>query len=183
MNGFSDFVVKLSSLLDKLAGFCLVASIVLIVVNIVLREVFSSPFLGTYELVSLFSASLIGLSIAQCAVKKGHIAVTILVDKLPKMLQDLIDGLMTLIGLCFWGLAAWHVMIYGISLKTTGVVSPTTQISFYPVVFLIAFGLVVLCLVLAMDLAEYTKRVTFTIPLPSKTKSGILRGIPREGGH
>lgn len=183
MKGFSGFVVKLSSLMDKLAGFFLVASVLLIVVNIILRVVFKSPFLGTYELVSLFSASLIGLSLAQCAVKNGHIAVTILVDKLPKILHDLIDGVMTLISLCFWSLAAWHVINYGISLRATGVVSSTTQIPFYPVVFLIAFGLVVLCLVLAMNLTEYARKVTFPITLGSKARTGILREISQEGGR
>jgi TRAP-type C4-dicarboxylate transport system permease small subunit len=162
MEGFSDFVTKLSGILDKIAGLFLAGSVLLIVVNIILRAVFNSPFLGTYELVSLFSAALIGLSLAQCAVKNGHIAVTIVTDKLPKRFQELIDGVMTLLGLCFWSLAAWQVVVYGISLKSTGVVSPTTQIPFYPFVFLIAFGLFALCLVLFRNLAQFAKKVRFT---------------------
>jgi len=180
MKGFSGFVTKLSALLDKIAGLFLVGSVMLIVLNIILRGVFNRPFLGTYELVSLFSAALVGLALANCAVKKGHIAVTILVDKFPKTLATLTDIVMNFVSLCFWGLAAWQTVIYGISLKQTGVVSPTTQIPFYPFVFLIAFGLLALCLVLILHLGESFRQLE--IKVTSRSETNVFVRVQEEGG-
>ena len=163
MSVFTGFVSKLSKFLDKLAGVFLAAMVLLIVVNIILREVFHKPFLGTYELVSLFSAALIGLALAYCAVQNGHIAVTIVTDKLPRLPKALVESTVNIIGFCFWGATAWQIMEYGRSLMVSGVVSPTTQIPFYPFVFLVAFGFLMLCLVLLTHSVQSLQKVVLEI--------------------
>lgn len=159
MRVFSGFVGGLSKILDKFAGFFLISMVALIVANILLRVIVHKPFLGTYEYVSLFSAAMIGLALAQCAVKKGHIAVTLIVDKFSGKLEAFVDSAVNLTSFIFWGIASWYVVKYGLNLFTTGVVSPTTQIPFYPFVFLVAFGLFALCLVLFIHFIESAKRV------------------------
>jgi|LFRM01.1.fsa_nt_gb TRAP-type C4-dicarboxylate transport system permease small subunit len=160
---FTSFVNKLSRFLDKLAGLFLSAMVLLMVANIVLRELFHKPFLGTYELVSLFSAALIGLALAYCAVQNGHIAVTIVTDRLPRIPKALVESAVNIIGFCFWGVTSWQVIEYGRSLMESGVVSPTTQIPFYPFVFLVAFGIFNLCLVLLIHSAQSLKKVVMEV--------------------
>lgn len=163
MTVITGFVTKLSRFLDRLAGLFLSAMVLLIVANIILREFFHKPFLGTYELVSLFSAALIGLALAYCAVQKGHIAVTIVTDKLPRLPKAIIESAVNIIGFCFWGVTSWQMLEYGRSLMNSGVVSPTTQIPFYPFVFLVAFGIFTLCLVLFIHSVQSLKKVVMEV--------------------
>lgn len=181
MKSFANFVKQFSLLFDKMAGIFLVASVALIVGNILLRAVFHRPFLGTYEIVSVFSAAMIGLSLANCAVKKGHISVSILVDKFPARLQTLVDAITSFLSLGFWGMASWHVMEHGFSLKATGVVLASTQLPFYPVVWLIGFGLFALCLVLLVQLLEDLSKLPVQA-LVLRRPVTTFKGIPQEGG-
>lgn len=163
MTVFTGIITKTSRFLDKLAGLFLSAMVLLIVVNIILRGIFNKPFLGTYEFVSLFSAAMIGLALAYCAVQNGHIAVTIITDKLPELPKAIIESSVNIIGFSFWGVTAYQVMEYGRSLLATGVVLPTTQIPFYPFVFLVAFGFLTLCLALLTHSAQSVKKVVLII--------------------
>ncbi len=154
MKRFSDLVTGLSRLLDQAAGFFLVATIVLIVLNILLRAVFKTPIFGAYEYVGLLTALVIGLAIAYCGVQNAHIAVTLVTERLPARLQTLISIFINLISMCFLAVCAWYVGLYAGSMKDSGLVSPTTQIPTYPFVYLIALGLLVYSLVLLVRTIE-----------------------------
>lgn len=155
---FTSLVTGLSLVLDKLAGLCMVAMMVLVVANILLRVLVKRPILGTYEYVGFLAAALIGLALAYCAVQNGHIAVSFIVDRFSPKIQAVVDIVVNVTALCFWSLAAWYVGKYAHSMSVNGVVSPTTQMPFYPFVYLVAFGLLVLCLVLLVRLIESIKK-------------------------
>lgn len=161
MKEFTGLVAGLSRALDKLSGLCMVLIMLLVVVNIVLRVVFKHPILGTYEYVGFLTAALIGLSLANCAVKKGHIAISFVMDRLTARTQAAIDCFINIATLLFWGLAAWYSCLYAGSLTANGVVSPTTQMPFYPFIYIVAIGLAALCLVLLVSLIESIKKAAF----------------------
>ena len=138
MKVFSGLVTEFSKLLDKLAGFCMVLLMLLVVSNVVLRAVFKSPILGTYEYVGFLTAVMIGLALAYCAVQNGHIAIGLMVDRLCCRTQAGVDIMVNATALGFWGLAAWYIARYAGSMTASGVVSPTTQTPFYPFVYLVA---------------------------------------------
>ncbi|MEW5954262.1 MAG: TRAP transporter small permease [Bacillota bacterium] len=158
MRMFSGLVTEFSKVLDKLAGFCLVLLMALVVSNVVLRTVFKSPILGTYEYVSFLTAVVIGLALAYCAVQNGHIAIGLVADRLRCRTRAVVDTLVNAAALVFWGLTAWYIAGYAGAMTASGVVSPTTQTPFYPFVYLVAFGLLALCLVLLVRLAESVKK-------------------------
>lgn len=160
-NQLAGMVTGLSRLLDKIAGFCLVAVMALVVSNIILRVLFNRPILGTVEYVGFLTAMAIGLSLAYCAVQNAHIAVNFVVDKFPVKLQAAVDTVMNLAALGFWSLAAWHIWEYAQSLAASGVVSPTTQTPYYPFVYVVSLGLSALCLVLMVRLVDSLKRMAF----------------------
>lgn len=166
MRQFAGIVTGLSRFLDKIAGFCMVTVMVLVVSNILLRAVFHHPILGTYEYVVFLTAAMIGLSLAYCAVQNAHIAVSFVVDRFPLRLQAVVDVVMNVVNLLFWALCAWQVAKYARTLAASGVVSPTSQIPFYPFIYLVAFGLSVLCLVILLKVIESVKQVVL---IPSFT--------------
>ena len=159
MKQFAGFVTGFSRLLDRLAGLCLVSVMVLIVTNILSRSLLKRPILGTYEFAGYLTAAVIGLALAYCAVQNGHIAVTFVVDRLPRRAQACVDAAMNLCAFLFWVLAAWHLGSYAHSMAVNGVVSPTTQMPFYYFIYLIALGLLALCLVLLVKTIESIKKV------------------------
>ncbi|MFZ5643090.1 MAG: TRAP transporter small permease [Bacillota bacterium] len=161
MKELTGFVTGLSRILDRIAGLCMVCTMLLVITNIILRVLFNHPILGTYEYVGYLTAALIGLSLANCAVKKGHIAISFVVDRFSTKVQAFIDSFINIIALAFWGFSAWYIYKYANSLIINGVVSPTTQMPFYPFIYLVALGLLALCLVLLISAIESLKKAAF----------------------
>jgi TRAP-type C4-dicarboxylate transport system permease small subunit len=53
----------------------------LVTLNVILRAVFKSPILGTYDLTGLLTAIVIGCGLAYCNIENGHIDISLVVDK------------------------------------------------------------------------------------------------------
>ena len=130
----------------------------LIIVNIALRFVWR-PLLGIYEYVSFLGAIVVSFALAYCALKKGHIAVNLLVDHLSKRSQALIDSVIGIISLVLFGFATWQLAVYATDILTSGEVSATTKTPFYPFIYGVAAGFLMLCLALAVDLAKSILKV------------------------
>lgn len=160
MKEVPGFIGKLSKLLDTIAGGVMVGAMTLVVLNIILRNFFKSPILGTYEYVGFLTALMIGLSLAYCAYQNFHIAVGFVVEKFSPRVQALIDAVMGLAAFVFLIFSTWHLGKYAHSMALTGEVSPTTRTPFYPFIYAVAFGLFVLCLVLLVQVIESIRKVT-----------------------
>lgn len=169
---FTGLVTATSRILDKIAGFCMVSIMLLVVSNIVLRVLFNHPILGTYEYVVFLTVAAIGLSLAHCAVQNGHIAVDILMDRLPLKIQGVIDLVMNTAALLFWGLCAWQIGIYANKMAISGLVSPTSQIPMHPFIYLVAFSILALSLVLLSKTMESLQKVF--LPSPGSLLQGML---------
>lgn len=153
MKQLTGMVQSISGILDKLAGVCIFAVMLLVVSNIIMRTAFSRPILGTYELVGFLTAMGIGLALAHCAFQDGHIAVSFIMERFPVKIQALVDVCVNAVALVFWAMAAWSLGKYGQSMMLKGLVSPSAEIPIYPFIYLLALGLGGLCLVLAFKLA------------------------------
>jgi TRAP-type C4-dicarboxylate transport system permease small subunit len=155
MKRFSSLVTGLSRVLDQAAGFFLVATMVLIVVNILMRTIFKTPVFGAFEYVGLLTALVTGLALAYCGVQNAHIDISLVVERLPARLQTVLSALINIISMCFLAVCAWYVGLYARSMMQSGLVSSTTQVPIYPFVYLIALGLLVYCLVLLVRAIEF----------------------------
>jgi TRAP-type C4-dicarboxylate transport system permease small subunit len=160
MKQFAVFVQSISRSLDFIAGFCIVATMAVVVLNIVLRAFLGKPLLGTMDYVTMLMALTIGLGLAYCGFKNGHIAVDLIIEKLSNKTQAIIDTFTNLIALIFWGVSSWYMVGYARTMAETNLVSPTTQIPLYPLIYLISLGLMVLCLVLVLKISDTVRQVT-----------------------
>jgi len=143
--------------LDRVAQWAIVVLMALVVTNIVLRFAWR-PLLGTYEFVSFLSAVVISFALAYCVVQRGHIAVTLVVDRLPPRGQAIVDVIVNIISIIFFGLTVWQISLYATDMVVSGEVSPTTKTPFYPFVYGVALGFLFLCLVLLVDLIKSINR-------------------------
>ncbi len=141
MKVYNGLVERVGKILDYLAGICLVSTMLVVIVNILMRGIFHDPLLGTMEYVNILTALTVAFALAYCAYRNGQIAVDLLVDKMPKVAQAGIDTVTSIIGLIFWAIAAYYMADYGRTMTETGLVSSTTSIPMAPVAYLIAICL------------------------------------------
>jgi TRAP-type C4-dicarboxylate transport system permease small subunit len=159
MKQFSGLVQRMSRTLDIIAGFCIVATMVIVVINVLLRAFLRKPLLGTMDYVTLLMALTIGLGLAYCGFNNGHIAVDLIIDKLPKKAQAIIDAVTDLISLIFWGAVAWYMAEYARTMALSNLVAPTIQIPLSPIIYVVSFGLLMLCLVILVKTIDSVRKV------------------------
>ena len=89
MSVFGKGVQKLSYGLNLLAGWLLVGMTALTCADVILR-IFRRPILGSYEIVEFMAATTAGFALAYTTLKRGHVAVSILVALFSKRVQNII---------------------------------------------------------------------------------------------
>ncbi|MBW2058003.1 MAG: TRAP transporter small permease [Deltaproteobacteria bacterium] len=143
----------LNLMLMWVAGFFLAAMILLTCANIFFRLVWM-PVRGTFELMGYFGALVTAFALGYTQVKRGHIAVDILVLRFSKKTQKILNSVNYSICMVFFALVAWKIAQYGATLWETGEVTETLQIIYYPFTYGVAFGFLVLSLVFLTDLLK-----------------------------
>ena len=149
---FAKFANIFSRWLNWGAGIGLVIMLGLTVADIIGIKLFKHPIPGAIELVAFLGIVVTAFAIAYTQVLRGHIQVEFFVMRLPGRLQAGITAFVSLLGIALFGLLAWQSFDFGRVLQTTGEVSMTQRIPFYPFVYAIAFCCLPVCLVL---LAEF----------------------------
>ncbi len=124
----------------------------------VVMRLFGSPIPGTYELVGYFGSVIISFGMARTSIERGHIAVNLLVDRLPPRVQILIEGVGNIAASALFGLLAWQSQIYARDILETGDVSLTLGMPTWPFVLGLATGSGMLSLVLILDALRQLKR-------------------------
>jgi TRAP-type C4-dicarboxylate transport system permease small subunit len=147
---FARKVRSLADFLNLVAGWCLVGMTALTCADVILR-CFRHPILGTYEIVGFLGAAVAAFAMAHTTMRRGHVAVEVLVSKLSPRVQVIIYLITHTLSIILFIMIAYECARFGNDLHATGEVSLTLQIPFYPVLYGIAFASVVVCLVLVVD--------------------------------
>lgn len=140
----------LNQVLIWIAGLFLVAMIALTCANVFLRFVWI-PVSGTFELMGYFGAVLTAFALGYTQVRRGHIAVDIVVKGFSKRTQTILGSINSIVCTVFFALAAWQISKYANNLWETGEVTETLQIIYYPFAYAVAFGCAVLSLVFLIE--------------------------------
>jgi len=135
------------------AGTFMVAMILITCANIFSRLVWA-PVKGTFELMGFFGAVVTAFALGYTQAKKAHISVDILVNRFPKRVQKFLNGINSVICMIFFTLAGWQIAKLGNTLRTSGEVTETLRIIYYPFTYGVALGCFLLSLVLLIELAE-----------------------------
>ncbi|MCK4785648.1 MAG: TRAP transporter small permease [Desulfobacteraceae bacterium] len=149
---------ELARLLYWIAGTAIIIMMVLTCGDVILRF-FRRPIPGTYELVCFLGAVAVAFAMAHTTVEKGHVAVSLVVRLFPARIQGLVERTTSTFGFVFFALIAWQSVLYGHDLYTSGEVSLTLQLPFYPFVYGIGFSAAAVCLVLLTDLFKNLMKV------------------------
>ena len=158
MHFLDKFTGWLAKHLYWIAGVAIVAMMLLTCADVILRF-FRRPIPGTYELVCFLGAVAVSFAMAHTSIKNGHVAVSLVVRLLPKRLQGGIQTITSSFGFILFALIAWRSILYGNSLRTTGEVSLTLKLPFFPFVYGVGFSAAAVCLVLLVDVYHSLEKV------------------------
>ncbi|MBA4416691.1 MAG: TRAP transporter small permease [Syntrophus sp. (in: bacteria)] len=134
-------VERLSKWMQDISAVALTLIMLLTGADVVLRF-FGRPIIGTFEIVGLGGAIIIGFAIPFTSWNRNHIFVDFLYQKCPKGFQNALNTFTRLLGIALFLLLGWNLILMAAELYRSGEVSLTRQLPFYP----IAYGLAASCL-------------------------------------
>jgi len=153
MQKLLGMVSKISQWMNAIAAVALALMILLTVTDVILRS-FRRPIIGTYEMVALSGAIIIGFSIPFTSWMKGHINVDFFILKLPPRGRKIFNLVTKCFGIGLFLIIGWNLIILGMDLHKAGEVTPTRHIPFYPVLYGIGICCFLQCLVLFCDMVK-----------------------------
>jgi TRAP-type C4-dicarboxylate transport system permease small subunit len=143
-------LTKLGHGFNALAGTAIVAMMLVTCADVVLR-LFRQPLPGAYEIVGFLGTVVASFSLAYTSLEKGHIAVEILVERLPRRMQVASEAFAALLGVVLFALLTWQCALYAADLKLSGEVSVTLTMPIYPFIYGVSAGSALLTLVLLAE--------------------------------
>ncbi len=153
INHLERFVQAVSFRTAQIAQVILFSTMLIIVINVIIRIPWK-PLPGTVELVEMSGAILLAAAIAYTALMKGHIAVGVLVDRLPVRVQAAVEILTSAVSLLFSSFLARETFLFAMRMSQRGYTTPNLLIPIAPAVLLVAFSFAMLALVLLLSLVK-----------------------------
>ena len=141
----------------------LMGMMLLIVVDVFLRRVFSRPIMGSFEIVQFTLCMLVYLGLAYTTIQKAHISVDLLVTKFSEGTRVLIESLTLLLSLGFFILITWRNIPRGRELWLEKATSALLSIPTFPFYYVLAFGCGLLCLVLLVQMVPMVLMVRMVL--------------------
>ncbi len=157
MSHMRDKIGQYMTWINYIAGAAIVVMMLLTCADIVMR-LFGKPIAGAYDLVGFLGAVSVSFALAYTSVQRGHVAVEILMERLPQRIRFQVHSLGNLAGAVFFVFLTWQSFLYAMELFDSGEVSMTVGMPIHPFVFGTAAGCCLLSLVLIMDAAISLRR-------------------------
>ncbi|HJX12027.1 MAG TPA: TRAP transporter small permease [Dehalococcoidales bacterium] len=152
----------LSRAFGMVAVVILAAMMMLTVSDIFMRFFFNSPITASVEITESLMVGVAFLGFAWCAVNGAHIKVDLLVVRLPRRAQGIFDSFnsLALLGVC--AVFAYQAFSESMVARRDRIESIVTGMPFYPFYLIVAFGFILMLLVmiilLVRSIAEASKR-------------------------
>jgi TRAP-type C4-dicarboxylate transport system permease small subunit len=151
MKSFTRAMELASRVMCAVAVAALVAMMVLTLADVVLRG-FGRPIPGTYELVGILGAVIIGFSIPYTSMSRGHVIMDFLTESLSGPVRTWLHVLTRVLAIAFFIIAGWNLCMLGHGYSKAGEVTLTLKLPLSPVFYVVAFCCFVECLMLVAEL-------------------------------
>ena len=148
LKAVSGVLKKVFSITNILAGVCFFAVMVLVLANIIMRNVFKQPIMGTFEIVGLLIATGLGLAMANCEMLDGNIGMDFDIPWFSRKVDKAIEIVKYFISLVFWLIVDWQIFVYAITSHINGRVTSTASIPISPFIIILGINVLCLCVVL-----------------------------------
>ena len=156
MTTFFRIFRYISKILSFIAGIALTFMMLLTVADVLLRAG-GHPIIGTYEIVALFLALVIGFGIPQVSMDRGHVYMEFLLDKFSRRGRNVMNILTRLLCFFLFAFIGYNLLNVGAVYKASGEVTSTIKLPFYPVAYGVAICCFLECIVFLFDIYRIWK--------------------------
>ncbi len=153
MDKFHGILLRTSNVLNAIAGAALTLMMTLTVADVLMRA-FGHPILGTYEIVSLMLAVVIGFSIPKVSLDRGHVYMEFILEKLPGRIRSVTIAGTRLLCLVLFAVLGYNLFLIGNEFQAAGEVSSTLKIPFFPLAYGVGLCCFLECLVFLFDILQ-----------------------------
>lgn len=131
----------------------------LLTVGDVFARLFYKPIPGVFELTRYSLGVIVFTSLGFSQIHKVHIAVDLLVSRLPLLWRNIVNVLIYLVASAVFALAFWQMLAYAMRLMDSNLFTTVLRIKVYPWVLVSAIGVLCFTLVLLTDLFDSIKKL------------------------
>jgi len=153
MEALFRILLRVSKILSHVGGAALTFMMFLTVADVLMRAM-GRPILGTYELVSLSLAIVIGFTIPKVSLDRGHVYMEILLEKLSKRDKAIMNTFTRMLGLVLFAIIGYNLFLIGNEFRTSGEVSSTLKLPFFPISYFVGVCCFIECFVFMFDIAK-----------------------------
>jgi len=153
------FVFPLNGVTHRVGLAILLLMMFLTVGDVVGRYFFTLPIPGTFELTNFMLALVVFFSVGYTQIRRGHISIDVIVSRFSPRTQAIIDSITYLFSLGLFSLVTWQSAVHANRLFEGHNVSGILSLPIYPFLIAVAFGSLLFCVVMLVDLLSSLAKV------------------------
>ena len=142
---------RITRAMSAIGTMAVLLMMLLVVADIVARAFFRSPIRGAHELVEFTLIVAVFLAIPYVQHSGKNISISLLTDLFPKRAQALTQVFMCILSFAIVGLMTWQAFGYFWRMVQAGKETTVLALPVSPFQFIVAYGLLVLCIVLMLE--------------------------------
>jgi TRAP-type C4-dicarboxylate transport system permease small subunit len=142
---------SISRILNIIAGISLTFMMLLTVIDVLLRTT-KYPIVGTFEVVSLSLALVVGFGIPQVSLDRGHVSMDFLVEKLSLRAKKIMNTFTRILCLVLFIFIGYNLFNVGAMFRAAGEVTATIKLPFYPLAYAVGVCCLLECFVFLFEI-------------------------------
>jgi TRAP-type C4-dicarboxylate transport system permease small subunit len=119
---------------------------ILTILDVFLRKVFSKSILGTVEMTEFLLVFVIFFALAITEIKNGHVKVDLVMSRFGERAQGIVDMITQLICFILTVVITWSTLIYSEKMRLSQEVSQDLWLPVFPIIYVVALGCALLAL-------------------------------------
>lgn len=163
-DGIERLTKKSVRCLAIIAGATLLFLMLVTVYAVVMRYVFNAPVLWALDYARVGLVVLVFFGLGYCGLTGGHIAVDFISSFLPFKFLTISDVIIRISCVVIIFLMAWQAFIQGLDALEMGEGTNEVEIPLFPFFLVVAFGSIVYCVVLIIQVVRAAKGVEIDDP-------------------
>jgi TRAP-type C4-dicarboxylate transport system permease small subunit len=148
-----------SNLLSAMAMVAIVFVVLAVTVDVFMRYVFNSPIYGLWDLCTLAFCIIVWCPMAMAAFKGSHVALTFLLEKLPRLPRLGLELIIALVSGVVLGIVSWRLVLHGILLGKSITQTGVLRIAYEPFVYIAASACAMMALVFLARVPETVGKI------------------------
>lgn len=155
MHAFSRLLDKIEIAMRAVACCCLMGMALLTGADVLGRGVWNQPIFGSEELTTIMATLAVALALPYAHAQNVHVGVEVVVSRLRRRTREVVKLMTDIAAAALFGLTAWRMVVYGATMRDSGVVSMNLELPTYLVVFALGFGFFMFTLFLLRDVLRF----------------------------